>query len=79
MNQAFLFDLNTLEEFYKRCIAEEAVTIEEKNKILVDLMQEKKIVYLGQTEKSCPELATELIKKGVNAKSVVKGVKKHVT
>ncbi len=73
--QAFLFDLDTLEEFYIRCADMKAETLEEKNRILVDLMQEKKIAYLGETEKTAPELATEMIKKGIKAKSFVKGEK----
>lgn len=74
--QAFLFDLDTLEEFYIRCAEVKAETLEEKNRVLVDLMQEKKISYLGETEKTCPELATELIKKGIKARSYVQKEKK---
>ena len=73
--QAFLFDLDTLEEFYLRCADTKAETLEEKNKILVDLMQEKKIAYLGETDKTAPELATEMIKKGIKARSYTKGDK----
>lgn len=75
-NHAFLFDLDTLEEFYKRCMAVNANTEEDKNRILVELLAENKIAYLGETNKSVPELAIEFIKKGIKAKSYIKGEKK---
>ena len=70
---AFLFDLDTLEEFYIRCADAGADTLKAKNKILVDLLAEKRITYIGSTEKNAPELATEFIKRGIKAKSYVKG------
>lgn len=75
-NQAFLMNLDTLEEFYIRCGQRKAVTLDERNAVLLELMSECKIKYLGHTEKTCPELATEMIKNGVRAKSYVKGKKK---
>ena len=71
---AFLMDVDTLEEFYNRCLDEDAVTVEQKNAVLLKLMQEKKAEMLGTTDKTAPELATEFIKKGINAKSYVKGL-----
>jgi hypothetical protein len=41
--------------------------------------QEKKIGLLGHTDKTGPEIATELIKRGVKAKSYITGKKKPLT
>ncbi len=46
---------------------------EEREAFLNKAVKDKKAVYLGSTDKSAPELATEFIKKGVRAKSYVKG------
>lgn len=50
-----------LEEAFKLPVAERTAFIIQKAK-------EKKVQYLGQTDKNVNELATELIKKGVKAK-----------
>lgn len=70
VKSAFLLSLDTLEEFYTRCLAAKAVTEAQKTDILVQLMKEKKAEYIGDTDKTGPELAIELIKKGVKAKSI---------
>lgn len=71
-------DLDTLEDFYTRCIARNATTLEEKNMVLMELFAEKKATYVGHTNKSGPELAVELIKKGIKAQSIGFKAKKTI-
>lgn len=72
MRQAFLMNLDTLEEFFVRVGQLKKDTVEAREKILRDLLKERKAEYMGQTNKTAPELATELIKKGIRAKSYIK-------
>jgi hypothetical protein len=72
MKSVFLMNVDTLEEFFKRCLAANATTEEQKTVILIELLKEQKATYIGNTDKSAPELATELIKKGVRARSYTK-------
>ncbi len=46
-----------------------SVPIEEREALLRQMAQDNKAEYIGHTDKSGPELATELIKKGVKAQS----------
>lgn len=41
----------------------------ERTAILKRILKDKEHAYLGQTDKTAPELAVDLIKKGVKAKS----------
>lgn len=58
--------LEILEEMFK-------LPVEEREAFLMKAVEEKKAVYLGATDKSAPELATEFIKHGIRAKSYIKG------
>ena len=68
----FLVDLDILEKVY-------SVPVNEREALLIALLKEKgrlEEAYLGHTDKTGPELATELIKKGIKAKSYVKPITK---
>lgn len=60
-------------------ILEEAFNLppEEREAYLINKLKEKKVEYLGYTDKTAPELATDCIKKGIRAKSFVKGTKSN--
>lgn len=46
-----------------------SVPVNEREALLVKLLKDPSKAYLGTTDKSGPELAIEMIKKGVRAKS----------
>lgn len=50
---------------------------EERTAFLFKMAKEKKVEFLGLTEKSVPELATEMIKQGVVPKTYVMGQPKE--
>lgn len=50
-----------------------SLPVEERMAYLMKQVEDKKADFLGYTDRSLPELATELIKKGVKARSFVKG------
>lgn len=55
-------DLDILEQIY-------SVPVDQREALLIKLTQEKKAEFIGTTDLTGPEIATELIKKGVKAKS----------
>lgn len=55
-----------------------SLPMEKRLEYLLKKAEEKKAAYLGQTDKTAPELATELIKKGVKAKSYGHRNKKEI-
>ena len=59
-------------------IIEEAFSlpVEERAAFMIKKAAEKKALYLGCTDKSITDLATECIKKGIKAKSYIKGTPK---
>lgn len=63
---AFLITLDIMEQVY-------SVPVEQRMSLLLKLTKEKKAKFLGTTDKTAPELATEFIKKGVKAQSFVAG------
>ncbi len=58
----FLTNLDIAEQIF-------SVPVEEREALLLKLTAQNKAEFLGSTDKTGPELATELIKKGVRAKS----------
>lgn len=46
----FLTNIGVAEEFFKRCLEREAVTEEERNKILLELVAELKAVKLTEED-----------------------------
>ncbi len=64
----FMMNLEIAEQLF-------SVPVEEREALLLKLFKENKTEYLGSTDKSTPELATELIKKGINAQSFITGKK----
>jgi hypothetical protein len=62
----FLTNLDIVEQLF-------SVSVAEREALLIRLAKENKAAYLGHTDKSAPELATECIKKGIKAQSFVKG------
>ncbi len=67
----FLITLEIMEQIY-------SVPVEQREALLLKLAKEHKAEFLGSTDKTAPELATELIKKGVRAKSYSAPPKKKV-
>lgn len=53
-----------------------SIPIEKRMEWLAIELEKKRVTYLGSTDKSAPELATEFIKRGVKAKSIVGGKSK---
>lgn len=67
----FLVTLEIMEQVY-------SVPVSQREALLIKLMKEKKAEYLGHTDKTGPEIAIELIKKGVKAKALGFKAKKAV-
>lgn len=47
-----------------------SIPVEKRLEWLIKQAEAKRLEHLGTTDKSAPELATELIKKGIKAKSI---------
>lgn len=65
----FLMTLDIAEQVF-------SVPIAEREALLLKLLEEKKAQFIGTTDKTAPELATDLIKSGVKARSYVTKSKK---
>jgi len=73
MNHCFLMNAEMAEEFFKRCVAANANTEEERTAILLDVKKENKAEYIGSTELGRATLAKKL-----NAAYIGKKVKPSV-
>lgn len=70
MRQAFLLTLEMAERLY-------SVPVSEREALLLQMVKDHEAQYIGSTDKSNPELATELIKSGIRAKSYVQPAPKN--
>lgn len=52
-----------------------SVPVEERDALLIQMAKEQKAEFLGNTDLTGPELATDLIKQGVKARSYTSGKK----
>lgn len=66
---AFLVTLDLAEKLF-------SLPVSEREAYLVKMAQEKQATFLGVTDKTPPELATEFIKKGIKAQSFITGADK---
>ncbi len=66
MRGLFLVNLEIMEKVF-------SVPVEEREALLLKLTTEHQATYLGHTDKTAPELATECLKAGIKAKSYVSG------
>lgn len=64
INNVWLVTLEIMEQVY-------SVPIDEREALLSKLVAEGKGTHLGTTNKTAPELATDMIKQGVKARSYV--------
>lgn len=60
MTHLTLMNLDTAEEFFRRCLEAKAVNEEDRSKILVQLIKEKKAEYLGATKYGKATVARKL-------------------
>lgn len=66
MRGAFLLTLDMAEKLF-------SVPVEQREALLVQMAKDHEAEFLGVTDKAAPEIATDLIKAGIKAKSFVKG------
>lgn len=75
----FEMTLEVAQEFYKRCTEREAVTLEERTKILVELANEGKMNAVMETKRTPDQVAKDMAKnfgKVLSIKRKKKKVKK---